>query len=136
VTPVGGRIELSVVEVVGRRLVELEVGNGLGIGEVEARRLVEHEVTLGWGSVATEANATPQLQCACAEHQDPTDHHERVDLTSLEWMKGPRLHLGSALLREPIARVGIVVDSMLLLELGDLSQLSLRMWAHAVIRVE
>ena len=33
------QIESSVVEVVGQRLVELEVGDGLGIGEVEARRL-------------------------------------------------------------------------------------------------
>jgi hypothetical protein len=43
-----GRIEFSVAEVVGQRLVELEVGEGLWIGGVEARRLVEQEVTLGW----------------------------------------------------------------------------------------
>jgi hypothetical protein len=45
-TPVE-QIESSVVEVLGQRLVELEVGEGLGIGGVEARRLVEQEGSLG-----------------------------------------------------------------------------------------
>jgi hypothetical protein len=43
----GSGFEFSVVEVAGRRLVELEVGRGLGIGGVEAGRLVEQEVPLG-----------------------------------------------------------------------------------------
>ena len=38
---------LSVVEVVGQRLVELEVGHGFGIGGIEARRLVEQQGSLG-----------------------------------------------------------------------------------------
>ena len=41
-----GRIEFSVVEVVGQGLVELEVGHGLGIGGVEARRLIDQEIPL------------------------------------------------------------------------------------------
>jgi len=44
----------SVVEVAGQGLVELEVGDGLGIGGVEARRLVEHKVTLGWAASRCE----------------------------------------------------------------------------------
>jgi len=42
-----GGVELSVVEFVGQRLVEQEVGHGLGIGGVEARNLVEQEIPLG-----------------------------------------------------------------------------------------
>ena len=44
---VGGRVGgVSVVEVGGQGLVELDVGHGLGVGGVEARRLVEQEVPL------------------------------------------------------------------------------------------
>jgi len=39
-------VSQSVVEVARQRLVELEVGHGLGIGRVEARCLVEEEVPL------------------------------------------------------------------------------------------
>ncbi len=41
-----GGVELSVVEFVGQRLVEQEVGHGLGIGGVEARNLVDQEIPL------------------------------------------------------------------------------------------
>jgi len=77
-TPVGG-IELSVVEVVGQRLVEQEgtarsvVGDGLGIDGVEARRLVQDEVTLGWAASRREGRRsvgqalTPRnMRCAGA----------------------------------------------------------------------
>jgi len=47
-------IESSVVGAVGQRLVELEVGRGLGIGGVEAGRLVEEEVPLGRASSGSE----------------------------------------------------------------------------------
>jgi hypothetical protein len=47
-------MEFSVVEVVGQRLVEPEVGHGLGVGGVKARRLVQHEVTLGWAASRCE----------------------------------------------------------------------------------
>jgi hypothetical protein len=49
-----GAKRFSVVEVVGQRLVELEVGHGLRIGWVEARRLVEQEVPLGWAASRCE----------------------------------------------------------------------------------
>jgi hypothetical protein len=56
----GGRIEFSVVEVVGQRLVELEgtarsvVGDGLWIGGVEARGLIEQEGSLRWSTSGRE----------------------------------------------------------------------------------
>ena len=49
-----GAKRFSVEGVVGQRLVEQEVGNGLGIDGVEARRLVQHEVTLGWAASRCE----------------------------------------------------------------------------------
>ena len=49
-----GAKRFSVVEVVGQRLVELEVGHGLRIGWVEARRLVEQEVPLRWAASGRE----------------------------------------------------------------------------------
>lgn len=51
--PAGGRrlrleaLGLEFFQAVGKRLIELEVGHGLGVCEIERRGLVQEEVTLG-----------------------------------------------------------------------------------------
>jgi hypothetical protein len=52
----------SVVEVGGQRLVEPEVGHGLGVGGVKARRLVEHEVALRRAASRCEAGFVGKVE--------------------------------------------------------------------------